>query len=110
MLSEPSWEHKSLYVAVLDALKSLEGRLPDRVRLVSHVATEVSGKSEFGDVLERTIKDALRDLAAASQGTLLIKGDRLILNASLEEVERRVSSLTGSLGLPRRGSSFRHDS
>ena len=110
LLSEPSWEHQSLYVAVLDALKSLEGRLPDRVRLVSHVATEVSGKSEFGDVLERTIKDALRDLSAASQGTLLIKGDRLILNASLEEVERRVSSLTGSLGLPRRGSSFRHDS
>ena len=107
LLSEPSWEYQSLYIAALEALRNLEGRLPDRARLVAHVATEVSRKSEFSGILEGTIRDALRDLSAASQGTLLIKRDRILLNASLEEIARRVSTLTGSVGSPRRNSTFR---
>lgn len=107
LLSQPTWEHRSLYINVLDALRTLEGRLPDQARRVSHVATEVTRTSEFAHVLEREVKDSLAKLAAASQGALLLRGDRIILNASLEEIERRVSGITGNGGEPRRGGAFR---
>ena len=42
LLNEPTWERRSLYVAVLDALRGLEGRLVDQPRTVSHIAAEVT--------------------------------------------------------------------
>ena len=62
------------------------------------MATEGIRKAGIQRHTRATIKDALRDLSAASQGTLRVKGDRILLNVSLEEIERRVSRLTGSVG------------
>ena len=107
LLNDSTQEHRSLYIAVLESLKRLEGRLPDQARTISHVATEVTSNPDFAHVFERDIKSAIADLAAASHGTLLLRGSRIVLNASLEEVERRVSGLTGNGGEPRRGGAFR---
>jgi hypothetical protein len=107
LLSEPRWEHRSLYAAVLEALRDLGGRLPDRARTISHIATEVTRKPEFAGALEQDVHTAVGELAAASQGALLLRDDRVIVNASLDEIERRLSGLTGNGGEPRRGGTFR---
>ena len=108
MLGELSVDHRSLAVAILQALRSLEDRLTDRHRTVAHVAAEVSRQPDFGHVLESQIDDALTKLAGASQGALLIRDEvRIVLTTSLEELERRLSGITGDSGEPRRSGSFR---
>ena len=111
LLDEPTWEHRSLYVAVLKGLRRLEGRLPDQARTVSHIATEVSGRQEFMNVTQDEIRKAVADLSGASQGTLLLRDDgRIVVNASFDEIERRLRGLTAEGGEPRRGGTFRNSS
>ena len=111
LLNEPTWGHRSLYVAVLNALRGLEGRLLDQARTVSHIATEVTRQREFENVSQGTIRKAVADLSGASEGTLVLKDDgRIIVNASFNEIERRLSGLTGEGGEPRRGGTFRDSS
>ena len=111
LLIEPIWEHRSLYVAVLNGLRGLEGRLPDQARTVSHIATEVSGQQEFANVTQDEIRKAVADLSGASQGTLLLRDDgRIVVNASFDEIERRLRGLTAEGGEPRRGGTFRDSS
>lgn len=107
LLSEPTWTHRSLYREILRALRRLEGRLTDRQRTVSHIAVEVTGNPDYGEVPQRDINDAIKDLAAASRGGLLLRGDNIKFNASFEEIERRLSPLTGDTSQPRRGGAFR---
>ena len=108
LLSDPAWEYRALYVEIIGALRRLEGRLEDTARTVSHVAVEVSTKEEFAKVSENDIKDALTNLSAASQGSLLLRDDRIIItNASIDEIEIRVSSLTRNGGTPRSTGAFR---
>ena len=111
LLNEPNWEHRSLYVAVLNALRGLEGRLLDQARTVSHIATEVTRQEEFTNVPQGEIEKAVADLSGASQGTLLLRDDgRIVVNASFDEIERRLRGLTGDGGEPRRGGTFRDSS
>ena len=108
LLKEPTWERRSLYLAVLNALRELEGRLVDQARTVSHVATEVTRQREFANVSQREVRQSVADLSGASEGTLVLKKDgRIIVNASLDEIVRRLSGLTGVGGEPRRGGTFR---
>ena len=108
LVSEPTWDHRSLYLAVLYALRGLEGRLLDQMRTVSHIAAEVTRQQEFVDVPQGEIRKALADLSGASEGTLVLKEDgRIIVNASLDEIDRRLRGLTGVGGEPRRGGTFR---
>ena len=111
LLNEPTWERRSLYVAVLDALRGLEGRLVDQPRTVSHIAAEVTRQPGFEEVPQGEIKRAVADLSGASEGTLILEsGDRIIANASFDEIERRLRGLTGEGGEPRRGGTFRDSS
>ena len=111
LLNEPTWERRSLYVAVLNALRGLEGRLLDQARTVSHIATEVTRHQEFLNVPQGEIRKAVADLSGASQGTLLLRDDgRIVVNASFDEIERRLRGLTGEVGEPRRGGTFRDSS
>ncbi len=111
LLNEPTWERRSLYVAVLDALRGLEGRLVDQPRTVSHIAAEVTRQPGFEEVPQGEIKRAVADLSGASEGTLILEsGDRIIANASFDEIERRLRGLTGERGEPRRGGTFRDSS
>ena len=108
LLNEPTWTHRSVYVAVLRALRGLEGRLMDQVRTVSHIATEVTRHQEFTNMSQEAIRKALADLSGASEGTLVLKDDdRIIVNASVDEIERRLRRLTRQGREPRRGGTFR---
>ena len=108
LLNEPTWERRSLYVAILSALRELEGRLLDQTRTVSHIAAEVTRQQDFTDVPQREIRRAVAYLSGASQGTLVLKDDdRVIVNATFDEIARRVRGLTGEGGEPRRGGAFR---
>ncbi len=103
LLGEPSWAQRKLYEELMKALRRLEGRLEDEVRTVQHVAAEVSAVEEFARVTQGQVQSGLRDLAAASQGGLVVRNGRVIANVSLEELERRVAALTGVGGVPRGG-------
>ena len=111
LLNEPTWEHRSLYVAVLKALRGLKGRLLDQARTVSHIAAEVTRQQEFMNVSQGEIRKAVADLSGASDGTLILKDDdRIIVNASFDEIDRRLRGLTRERGEPRRGGTFRDSS
>jgi hypothetical protein len=108
LLRQPNWQIRDLYLAVLKALRSLEGRLPDRPRTVDMVLTEVSHDEEFVGIQGKNVEKAIRELAHASQGLMNVSGDNIILvHGSYEEIERRLNGLTGQAGEPRRGSTFR---
>ena len=107
LLEEPKWENRALYVEVLNALQRLDGRLVDRARTVAHIAAEVTREPNFAAVPEGEIRNALAELSGASQGALMLKDERLVVNASFDEIRRRLSGLTGDGGNPRRGGSFR---
>ena len=107
LLSDPSWVPQSLYVAVLKALDELEGRLQDRPRTVDLVAGEVSRQDEFRDVRISDVERAVGELAGASRGALVLRGDTLVLNTSVDELRRRAAGLAGEPGDARRMSTFR---
>ena len=107
LLTEPCWGHPTLYVAILEALRGFEGRLTDRARQVPHIEAAVIRQPGLESASGDEIENALADLAHASQGTLQLRGNRVIVNASLDEIERRVSALTRERGEPRRGGRFR---
>ena len=107
LLEKPTWEHRVLYREIVRSLHRLEGRLEDMARTVEHVAVDVSANPEFAKVKQADVEEALRDLAAGSQGALAIRRGRIMTNVSLEELERRVAALTGNGGVPRGLGTFR---
>jgi hypothetical protein len=110
LLSEPSWVPQGLYAAILDALEELGGRLKDRPRTVDLVAGEVSRHQDFRAVGIADVERAVGELAGASQGALVLRNDRLVLNTSVDELRRRTASLAGAAGDARRRSTFRETS
>lgn len=107
LFTDPAWDRTALYNAVLDSLRSLEGRLMGSVRTTAHVGTEISAIPEFATVSQEDVDRAVQDMAHASKGTLLLSGDRIYMNGSLDEIERRLSGLLGAAGKPRRHGMFR---
>lgn len=106
LLQAPTWRQRDLYIEILTALRSLEGRLPDSPRTVSLVAGEVSRHPEFAAVKTSDVERAIRELAGGSQGALALSGDRLLLNTSLDELGRRLTGVLGAPGTARRESTF----
>ena len=108
-LSKPSWDNWELYQGIIDALKNLQGRLPDRQRNMSLVSGEVSRDDRFSGEYAEKIEKGIRDLAAVSKGGITIDDTNIIVHVSLEELERRVESHISPQSLsPRRLSSFRN--
>lgn len=108
LLSTPSWEMRELYGAVIDALRSLEKRLPGSQRNATMVAAEVSREAQFKDISLPEVERALRDVAHSSQGALTMTGDDVVLvHASLDEIDRRIHQLTAKPAEARRMSTFR---
>jgi hypothetical protein len=110
LLTEPDWDQRTLYVRIVDALRSLETRLPGTQRQVAHVHTELSRDSDFALTTESEVRRAIADLAGASQGSLVLRGDLLVLNTSIAELAVRLGPLLGTPGEPRRPSTFRSTS
>lgn len=107
LLSNLAFDRQALYAAVIDALRSLDGRMKDSPRTIDLVAGEITGRPEFKDASHKDITKAVKAIAGASQGLLGVasKG-RLVVRGDYEELERRVSSLTGRPPATRRSSTF----
>jgi hypothetical protein len=107
LLSDPRYAPRELARVLLAALKTLESLgMTDKVRSLDmlHVLAVTAG----ADAKEPEVREALRALAAASQGALTTLGDdRVQLNTSVEELERRVAPWLGSTASTRRTSTFR---
>jgi hypothetical protein len=107
LLGEPEWERKGLYGAVVAVLGEMGDVLRDSPRDLSMIAVKVADKPKFAGVRRADVEEAVRDIAGASQGALLVReGGAVILNVDQDELERRVQELTGARGTPRRGGAF----
>ena len=107
LLETPTWEDRALYSAIVRALRELHEVLPKSPRSVTMIATEVARMPNFENVEESDVHRAISDLAGASQGALLLRGENhVILNVDYDELDRRVQTLTGNSGTPRRRGVF----
>ena len=107
LLTQPTWEPRGLYLAVVRALRNLHNILTSSPRSITMVATEVAKMSGFEGVEESQVDQAVSNIASASQGALLVRDDGIVvLNVGYDELERRVEALTGQPGSPRRQGAF----
>ena len=106
LLSEPNWEKRSLYLEVVKVLREVHDVLTESVRNTMMVASRIVGRAGFEDVQERDVSDALRDIAAVSQGGLTFRDGNIILNVDYDELDRRIQALTGKPGSSRRQNTF----
>jgi hypothetical protein len=109
MFAEPMWDQHVLGQAIIKALRRLEGKLRDRPRSVEFVATLLTETAMFEKIEAEDVRQAIVNLAAASQGALRLEGEQLVLLTSYDELERRVASQTGNGGVPLRTSKLRSD-
>jgi hypothetical protein len=107
LLAEPSYAARDLARAIVAALRSLETYgPPDMVRSFEMIMPELARAGV--NVPAADARTALQQLAAASQGAMTItRNDRLRLNTSIEELERRVEPWLKGAASPRRASTFR---
>ena len=109
LFEDPAWDKNALGTAVVEALETLAPRLTDVRRNVGMIAAVVSGMAGFEQVSSEDVRKAVIELANASSGAMLVDGDDLVLLTSIEEFTRRVRTVTGTGGKPRRPSNFRRD-
>lgn len=103
---------QALYVAIMDVLGRMFRRKlqPGDQRKVSQVTAILALDGKFPNINEQQVRAAVVNLVAQSRGGMSLAGDDVILfYTDLEEVGRRVASLTGELGDPRRLGTFRAD-
>jgi hypothetical protein len=94
------------YREILTALRRLNS-IPQPSRAVQHVSAVLATTAGIKALKDEEVKSALVDMANVSRGILRVSGDAIFLNGDLDELERRVATLTGSPGQPRRAGTFR---
>lgn len=107
LLRSPTWDTRNLYAAVIASLRKTQDRLPGSLRSIEMVAYEISGDQEFKGITKDEVDRAVRDVAAASQGLLSLRDDKILVYGDFDEIERRLNSLIGKSGPPRRSGNFR---
>jgi hypothetical protein len=108
LISEPSFDTVDLYQGIIQAIADLEPRLSSTPRNVYLLAAEISRLDRFKLVELADVERALDDLARASKGMLHVTDKQeLFVLGTLDELRRRVASLTGEGGGPRRLGTFR---
>ena len=108
LLADPTYSGRDLYRAILQALRSLAGRLARTPRNVMLLAGEISRDEGFVGIDLPEVTAAVNDLARASRGLLHISEDGgVYVLGDLDELERRVAALTEMPGPPRRRGTFR---
>lgn len=110
LLNDPEGDQRALYNKIVEALRTLEDRLPGTPRQVAHVHALLATDPDFQSTREEDVRRAIGELAGASQGALILRKDRLMRNTSLEELTVRVGALLGDPGEPRRPGTFRAQS
>ena len=107
LLDRPAWTSQTLYVAIMDALRQTLDILSSSPRSVTMIATQIAQMEGFDDITEESVRAAVANIAAASKGALLLRSNgNIILNVECDELDRRVQSLTGKRGKPRRKGAF----
>lgn len=109
LLSTGGDDHHALNGAVIDALRSLDGRMPDKARTVEAIATEITARPEFAKTEFQDIRRAVRELVVASHGILRNRGGAIVLRGDYDELERRASAITGRAAPTRRPGLFATD-
>ena len=108
LFTEPTWDKRRLYQGILKVLKDLDGLLSDMPRNVDLIAGRIIAEDELDTVLGKNVEEGVRQLAAASQGGMIVRDRNVHVHVSIEELERRVAHLTNPQATsPRRLSSFR---
>jgi hypothetical protein len=109
LLEEPTWHDSELYGEIVSAIISLEPLLKDSPRTVDMIATKVATVQKFSAVELKDVRIAIERLSAASQGMLhFVDENQVYVMGDVEELRRRVASLTGDGDLePRRRGSLR---
>jgi len=97
------------YRDIISALRALgqKDRLPESTRTVQHVAAVMAIDPNSASLGDDAVRAALVDMSNASRGILRVNDNAIILNGDLDELERRIASLTGEPGQPRRPGTFR---
>lgn len=108
LFKSPNWDQPTLNSGIINALKSLENRLPDSARTLDMVSSEVSRDMRFSDITKDDVKKAVSAMAAQSQGGLRFDGDVLFLLVSLEELKRRLGNGLTQSPMPFRASTLIH--
>ena len=106
LLADPTWEPRALYLAVVKALRNSHNILTDSPRNIPMIATQITHDSQFVHAKESDIRKAVTDIACASQGALVVRGNNVVLNVDYDELERRVRILVGASASPRRKDTF----
>jgi len=109
LFSAPAWDNEVLGRAVVEALQSLQGRLPYAHRNIDLIASTLASSPKFPGIKREYVRKAVSNLAAASRGGLILDGDTLVVLTSYEELARRIAALTGTPGQPIRLSKLRED-
>jgi hypothetical protein len=109
LFEEPSWDQRVLGSAIIDALRRLHGKLKDSSRSVEFVATILADDPKFENITKEDVRKAVSQLAAASQGALVLDHERIVVLTSYDELARRVATQTGNGGAPLRASTIRPD-
>jgi hypothetical protein len=108
LLSGPTWEIRKLYSIIIQTLKKLESKLRGSSKNISQIAAVIALQDgEFSDITTDSVRKAIREIAGSSKGALIVKDDVIQLNTSIDELERRISNLTGNPGLPFENSNFK---
>jgi hypothetical protein len=107
LLQSPAWDKRNLYAAVITSLRKTHERLPGSLRSIDMVAYEISGQDEFSGITKDQVDRAVRDVAAASQGLLSLRDDKILVHGDFDEIERRLNTLIGKSGPPLRSGNFR---
>ena len=107
LLESSVGETRELYVAILQALQDMEGRVVDARRDIKMIANELSRMDEFDAVTVAQVHRAVSEMVTASRRGLLLRDNQdVVLNVSHEELARRVEAVTHRPGSPRRRGNF----
>jgi hypothetical protein len=98
---------QSLYRQILAELRALADKMPRDARSLQTLHGRMLDRAGFEMLELADLRNAAADLVGPSRGALSLRGDDLILATSLDELERRVSQLTGSEAPSRREGPFR---
>ncbi len=98
-----------LYRGCMDVLQRMfaQKTTPGASRKVAGVAAVLSLQPEFAWVTETAVRRALANLAGQSHGAMALTDDVIVFYVDFEEVVRRVASLTGDIGSPRKLGTFK---
>lgn len=105
LLDDVGRSSRELYYEIVRALRQMEGRLPDASRDVAMIGGEISRNKKFRSIELSRVRQAIRELAGASKGGLMLRdNDNLVLQVDYDELERRVEGMTGRAAPARRKS------